>query len=375
MNFNIYNSLILAGVIQGIIFTLVVLLTKRYKSKSVYFLAALILTYSFSNLQYYLQDIRYVDYTELFSTFYVPWSDLTPALLYCYVISYLYPSRKITKKELLFFSLFVFTFIISTIYKISVRIEPKSETLENITLHLRYYIAYYADLIAATFSIITLVIVFTIINKYIKETAEFKYNFVKLQLNWLKKTLYILMVLIAIWVLLVVMDMISLDDVSFYPIWLGIAILIYWLGHVGIYKYGIDEERQKIQQKRKSKKQLLVKNKTKHIIIERLKLYLVDEKRFLDSSLTLEKTAQALELSQGHLSKIINTELQISFSDYINSLRVEEAKSYLEDSEFSNYTLVAIGLEAGFNSKSAFNASFKKHTGKTPSEYKQQHVK
>ena len=49
---------------------------------------------------------------------------------------------------------------------------------------------------------------------------------------------------------------------------------------------------------------------------------------------------------------------------------MEEAKKYLTKPEFSNYTLLAIGLEAGFNSKSAFNASFKKITGLTPSQYK-----
>lgn len=90
--------------------------------------------------------------------------------------------------------------------------------------------------------------------------------------------------------------------------------------------------------------------------------------------MTLEKTAEALELSQGHLSKIINTELDVSFKDYINALRVEEAKSYLSDGDFSNYTLVAIGLEAGFNSKSAFNASFKKITGQTPSQFKKRQI-
>jgi len=55
-------------------------------------------------------------------------------------------------------------------------------------------------------------------------------------------------------------------------------------------------------------------------------------------------------------------------------LRVEEAKLYLTDTDFSNYTLVAIGLEAGFNSKSAFNNSFKKITGQTPSQFKQRHI-
>jgi len=175
------------------------------------------------------------------------------------------------------------------------------------------------------------------------------------------------------WISLTRMYMLFPGEVSFYPLWIALAGLIYWLGHIGIYKFGIVQQRKNIRKKQIQKKPNLIVGKTKNIIIERLKTYLVDEKRFLDPDLTLEKTARAIELSQGHLSKTINTELEVGFKDYINTLRVEEAKSYLKDTDFSNYTLVAIGLEAGFNSKSAFNASFKKITGETPSQYKQRY--
>ena len=47
-----------------------------------------------------------------------------------------------------------------------------------------------------------------------------------------------------------------------------------------------------------------------------------------------------------------------------------DAKKMLENEEFDNYTVVAIGLESGFNSKTSFYQAFKKHTRQTPSEYK-----
>lgn len=267
---------------------------------------------------------------------------------------------------------FVFTLILSSFYKVLIRTEGKGQFQENITAYIRDYVAYYTELVAAVLYVIVIVVLINKIKKYKQNHNKFQFNQIKLQLNWLKKTLYILLFLVVIWVSLVVLDM-YVEGISFYPIWLGVAFLIYWLGHIGIYKFGVVEERKNIRKKRSSKLVTKQEGKTKHIIIERLKLFLEDDKRFLDSELTLEKTAKVLELSQGHLSKIINTELGISFKDYINSLRVEEAKSYLKNSEFSNYTLVAIGLEAGFNSKSAFNASFKKITGETPSQFKQKH--
>ncbi len=51
-------------------------------------------------------------------------------------------------------------------------------------------------------------------------------------------------------------------------------------------------------------------------------------------------------------------------------MRIEDAKQMLNNRMFNNYTIVAIGLEAGFNSKASFYRAFKKFTNKTPNDYK-----
>jgi len=243
LNFNIYNSIILAGVIQGLIFGLIVFLSKKYKNKSVYFLVALIVIYSFNNLQYYLVDIKIISYDELFKSFYFPWVELTSALLYYYVVTFLFPEKGINPKVKWLFSLFGLHFIISTTYKILVRIESKTVGLEKLVTNLRYYIAYYAELVTALFGIVVLVILFKIIKEYKNEHNEFQYNHINLQLNWLRIILYILLLLTILSITLVVSDMKFFEDISYYPIWIGITIIIYWLGHIGIYKYGIVEQR------------------------------------------------------------------------------------------------------------------------------------
>jgi AraC-like DNA-binding protein len=56
-------------------------------------------------------------------------------------------------------------------------------------------------------------------------------------------------------------------------------------------------------------------------------------------------------------------------TDFVNSYRVEEFKARAVDPANSNFSILAIALDAGFNSKSSFNQAFKKFTGKTPSQY------
>ena len=112
-------------------------------------------------------------------------------------------------------------------------------------------------------------------------------------------------------------------------------------------------------------------NRGRNEYIIALEDFIVSQRNYLDSSLSLEMVADKLNLNKSYLSRLINLELGKSFTDYVNELRVEEAKSYIANPDFWNYTLVSIGLEAGFNSKSAFNLAFKKFTGLTPSEYKE----
>ncbi|MEP0004649.1 MAG: helix-turn-helix domain-containing protein [Balneola sp.] len=94
------------------------------------------------------------------------------------------------------------------------------------------------------------------------------------------------------------------------------------------------------------------------------------ERPYLRSDLNLAELAGLMNISTHNLTEVINTFADASFYDFVNSYRVENVKQAIKDPEFQNYTLLGIGLESGFNSKSSFNSVFKKHTGLTPSQYK-----
>lgn len=98
------------------------------------------------------------------------------------------------------------------------------------------------------------------------------------------------------------------------------------------------------------------------------------QKPYLNEDLTLRILANILSISDKKLSALLNQFMNTSFYDFINSYRIEEAKQKIVDKQYQHYTLLAIGFESGFKSKTSFNRIFKSVTGLSPSEYKKKHV-
>jgi AraC-like DNA-binding protein len=94
------------------------------------------------------------------------------------------------------------------------------------------------------------------------------------------------------------------------------------------------------------------------------------EQLYREAELTLQDLAHKLESSTHQVSQVINEGLHKNFYDLINGYRVEEAKRLLLDPKSRNYTIISIGHDAGFNSKTTFNTVFKKFTGYTPTTYR-----
>ena len=98
--------------------------------------------------------------------------------------------------------------------------------------------------------------------------------------------------------------------------------------------------------------------------------YLKKNQSYLDPEYSINVLAQELQIPRHHITQSINGVLEKNFYTLINEYRVEEVIRRMNDKQYQMYTLLAIALDAGFNSKSAFNRIFKQITGKTPSEYK-----
>jgi len=100
----------------------------------------------------------------------------------------------------------------------------------------------------------------------------------------------------------------------------------------------------------------------------RIEAVMNDSRPWLESSLNLKTLSTMLGTNPNILSAAINKNFNKNFNDFINEYRIKEFLSKSQDPNYAHYTLLALALDSGFNSKSTFNRAFKKATGKTPKE-------
>ncbi len=91
-------------------------------------------------------------------------------------------------------------------------------------------------------------------------------------------------------------------------------------------------------------------------------------KLYLDNDLTLTRLSVLTGVSKHHLSEVLNRHAGKNFYEFINGYRVDFVRKRF--AENTDRSILDIALEAGFSSKSTFNAIFKQFTGQTPTQYR-----
>lgn len=118
----------------------------------------------------------------------------------------------------------------------------------------------------------------------------------------------------------------------------------------------------------------LTQEQAKSYLIK-LKNLMEQDQLYLDPELSLDTLSKKLRINSRYLSQLINTSLGQPFKDYLNELRFEAAKKMLRDPAQAKRTVLEIGFEAGFKSKSNFYRVFKQTLDMTPIEYREEESK
>lgn len=102
--------------------------------------------------------------------------------------------------------------------------------------------------------------------------------------------------------------------------------------------------------------------------IVKLNRLMENEKVYLNNVIRLSDLSEMMTINKHHLSQIINQHYGLSFYDFINQFRVNEAKDIII--KHPEYTLHQVAFDSGFNNKTSFVNAFKKFEKVPPSKFR-----
>ena len=380
MKIDFVGIVLIIGAIQG--FTLSFLIFQKGRSLFANrFLYSLMIVFSATLVSLWLSDLGfYLTYPKMMFTF--EGIQLVIFPLYFLYAKYLTgKSKKFNKIDWIHF----LPFVIYKLYLIPFYLMNQKEIFDflNSSLISNYplqYIIFNWILIFQGFIYLIFVIKrVKIRDEFIED--HFSSNY-KIKLDWLKNASYlgILTTLVFMTENILLFINNSLSE-TFGLSSVVASVYIYAIGYLGFSRSGVFTELESIEYKElekgefnadKYEKSGLSKEKADEYY-QKLILLMDEEKIFNQNKLTLSELAEFIPISSHNLSEVINTKTKMNFFDFINRYRIEEVKKEIVKPENDNLTILAIAMDAGFNSKSSFNTLFKKYEKVTPSEYRREY--
>jgi AraC-like DNA-binding protein len=289
--------------------------------------------------------------------------------LYLYVKSLLYRDFKLTKRQLIHLipcgmDILLLTskfFILSTEAKKAMILDPNADFITPMQYNIYSIVI---DIFYISYCIASL----TELHKYRLKLKDIYSSFNNTRYNWLKFVLYSFL---AIWTSSLVngishtigYGIIMPWTIQITGIFIFASLLVYMAMKQPDLFVGVEE-------KSSLTPHLTIESMNKHL--ETLKFHMEKEKPYLDPNLSLNMLAEKVSIPPRALSQVINNGLNQNFFDFVNSYRIKESQNLLKNQNYRDKTILDILYEAGFNSKSVFNAAFKKHTGMTPYQFRRQ---
>ncbi len=243
-----------------------------------------------------------------------------------------------------------------------------------------------------SFQITVLVVLPILLKRMCIYQASIKNNFSYLEpieVKWLRNfgRIYFVMVALTLVVFLISnFELLPINiNMAFAIVNGGLVLALFYMNYEGIKHYTIaqyyhQQEIEVVDEKRQATEQItqkatratrLEQGEAEIIYNQILDLFEKDE-LFLEPTIKLNEVASAVGQTPHIVSEVINTVGNQSFFDFVNGYRVNRLKELLKDPKKSNLTILALGLESGFNSKASINRIFKNATGMTPLQFQKQ---
>lgn len=376
----IFTTFFNTAIFQGIVLGAIILKSPLFKSDANKYLAYAIFTLSLliANLVFEIIDIYKIVPFLLFLDD-IEWAFLFPVFIFMFVIHQVNHPIKNSKKIRLLFVPFLYSAFANILYDCEV------------VLHI-----FKIPIVVKTFIEPLKDFDFYIILVFIPFMAVYTFSFIKFSKNkqekkWITFLWSLVFTLLLSWIIAILIALFFEYDLSFCMRILALfaTFSIHFTAYYGVFRYRLAGSKEGIVELLSKCVLVLPEEFDKDVIIKReaetsnLDLFTKENPYFKkleilcevhqiyrDSNLNREKVAEQLGISAGYVSQLINSITGDNFANFINNYRVEAVKKMILDSDFENYSLLAIGLESGFTSKTTFYDAFKKATGMTPNSFR-----
>lgn len=367
----IFNIIILLGALQGLIISVLLLFSKRNRLANS-LLGALIFLIALASFNLYG---NYMDWFNIgllrFLAEVVPMVIVMPMgpLIYFYIKSFSTPDFKIAKDfRYHFYSIIIDlapTFIVISYFIgtyagfITPNPKPWGIFIDQYNV--------YADIPRWASLTVYILLSYKYLSTKVETIVISKNSF-----NWLRVFLKVFLIFQVIWLLYLIPYVTPkytdkmLDIFGWYPVYVPLAILVYWLGIKG-YLVGQNDE---MATKKTSDIKNLPHPEELIKITNLLKLAMEDEKLYRNPSINLNTLALQIGYTSKIISIVLNQHFEKSFNEYINEYRIAEFKTKFLGPDFDHFTITGLALECGFNSQATFQRAFKESTGLSPSEFR-----
>lgn len=289
---------------------------------------------------------------------------LTAPLLYISILYFTSVHKKFEKKILWHF----LPFTIFLIFRTPFFITGKNIEFSYETGRIVFFVLQIALPLQA---LLYWILSFIKLQKHLSNLRQISSSTEKNDLIWLKYFLLILVLIMLVWFNLVFFNLEYLIQFTPFLYLLNVFFLAYFsLQQKEIFDFSKSElnELSSIQIYKKDSPKRVSGNRLNELD-EKLRILTESEKVYLENDLSLPKLAKRLEASCNVTSFVINELYQDNFYNFINKYRIEEAKKLLLSDKYNQLNVLGIAYESGFNSKTTFNTTFKKHTGMSPTEF------
>lgn len=105
-------------------------------------------------------------------------------------------------------------------------------------------------------------------------------------------------------------------------------------------------------------------------MLQKIKKAYDDDKIHLDQDFNLRALASSTGIAEHHLSEVLNKDMTLTFYEITNSYRIEDAKVLLTQGQPGDWNMEQLAYHLGYKSKSTFYNAFKRETGLTPNQFR-----